>query len=454
MHMKTSTDQQGRIQAVEAEQAVIGALLRHNHGVDHIDGLLPAHFAREDHRMIYVEILRQIQTGHGCDVVSVGAALPQLEDGMAYLNDIAQSVPSAANIGRYAKIVRDHALRRATLATIYELMDVVRNPGPRSADDVLDYAQAALGGLAVTRTVQEPAKASAAMVPHLSTMDDRVEGKRTGILTGFTDLDDLFNGGPNEGALVILGARPSMGKTALALNIATHVAASAPVLVLSQEMQNGDLLDRELAMLGRIPLGTIIKGNLSPMQWDAFTAANAKLAGLELYLDDQPALTLLDVRCKARMVKRKFGLKLLVVDYLQLMSGDGDPRKNRNQQIEEISRGLKALAKELGIVVLALSQLSRNGANKSRPQLSDLRDSGAIEQDADIVIFIHREEVDNPQTHLKGFADVFVAKNRQGAVDDVLLGYDGQYTLFANNTRPRPTEARQQTYRRGLAASL
>jgi replicative DNA helicase len=167
-------------------------------------------------------------------------------------------------------------------------------------------------------------------------------------------------------------------------------------------------------------------------------------------LDDQPALSLLDVRSKARLTKRKHGLDLLVIDYLQLMSGEGD---SRNQQIEEISRGLKALAKELNIVVLALSQLSRNAANKSRPQLSDLRDSGAIEQDADIVIFVHRDEVDNPQTHLRGYADVFIAKNRQGRIDDVLLAYEGQYTQFIDNTQPRPA-APAQAYRKGLASAL
>lgn len=199
-------------------------------------------------------------------MTSVGLPRPQLDSNMRNFDDVAQSGPGADGIRHQDEFMSGHAQRRAKLTTIYELMDVVLNPGARSSDEVRDYAQAVLRGRAATRTSRERVRASAAMVSHLAAMDDRVEGKRTGILTAFTDIDDMLNGGPNEGALVILGAGPSMGKMAQALNIATHVAASAVVLVLSQEMQNGDLLDRELALLGRIPLGTIIKGNLTPMQ--------------------------------------------------------------------------------------------------------------------------------------------------------------------------------------------
>jgi replicative DNA helicase len=290
------------------------------------------------------------------------------------------------------------------------------------------------------------------MIAHIATIDSRTEGKGSGIPTGFSNIDQLLTGGPNRGALVILGARPSMGKTALSLNIATNVARDHTVLVLSMEMVKAELLDRAIASLGKVPLSAIIRGELTAQEWDGFTAANAKLNDMNLFLDDQPALTLLDVRGKARAVKRKHGLDLLVVDYLQLMAG-ANPGDSRNQQLEEISRGLKALAKDLGIVVLALSQLSRNAANKSRPQLSDLRDSGAIEQDADAVLFVHRDEVDNPQTHLRGFADVFVAKNRQGRVDDVLLAYEGTYTQFSDTTRARP-EAPTPHRRKGLAEHL
>ena len=438
-------------QAIEAEQSVIGALLRDNSAVDRMGDLRAVHFFRHEHRAIFAEVIRQIAAGKQCDVISAGVALGQtVPDCMAYLNSIQQSTPSAANIGRYADLVRDRALRRGLLAATAEMSEMAFNPGARNAGEVLDAAQTALAALAETRTVREPIRASEAMAAHLDVLDGRVEHKHSGIPTGFADIDALLTGGPNRGALVILGARPSMGKTALALNIAANVARDYSVLFLSQEMQNGELLDRALASLGRIPLGAVIRGDMTAAEWDGFTAANAKLQDLNLHLDDQPALTLLDVRSKARLTKRKHGLDLVVVDYLQLMSGEGS---NRNQQIEEISRGLKALAKELNIVVLALSQLSRNAANKSRPQLSDLRDSGAIEQDADIVMFVHRDEVDNPQTHLRGFADVFIAKNRQGRIDDVALAYEGMYTQFSDNTKPRPT-APAPSYRKGLASAL
>jgi replicative DNA helicase len=275
-----------------------------------------------------------------------------------------------------------------------------------------------------------------------------------GIATGFDALDRVLGGGPSRGNLVIVAGRPSMGKTALAVNIACNVARTHQAMVLSMEMQNGELLDRVLATIGSIPLARLRDGQLSADQWARFVEASARVNELGLHLDDQQALSLLEVRAKARQVKRRRGLDLLVVDYLQLMSGDGSNRDNRNAQIEAISRGLKALAKELDCPVLALSQLNRNGA-KERPQLTDLRDSGAIEQDADIVVFVHRDEVINPHSHLKGFADLLVAKNRQGAIDDVLLEYEGPYTRFINQTRHRPPDPKAEPRgRKGLAAAL
>lgn len=441
-------------QAVEAEQSVIGALLRDNGAVDWMGDLRAAHFLRHDHRLIFTEVLRQISAGVACDVISAGVALAKVvPDCMAYLNSLQQSTPSAANIGRYADLVRDRALRRGLLAATSEMNELAFNPGGRTAAEVLDAAQAQLAALAETRAVCEPERASQAMFAHIDVLEGRMDRKYTGIATGFKGIDDLLTGGPNRGALVILGARPSMGKTALSLNIATNVARDHSVLFLSQEMQKGELLDRAIASLGHVPLTAVIRGEMDQIQWNGFTSANLKLQDMNLFLDDQAALTLLDVRGKARAIKRKHGLDLLVLDYLQLMSG-ASGTDNRNQQIEEISRGLKALAKELNIVVLALSQLSRNAANKSRPQLSDLRDSGAIEQDADIVMFVHRDEVDNPQTHLRGVADVFIAKNRQGRIDDVMLEYEGMYTRFDDRTRERPAAPTMNNSRRGLAAAL
>lgn len=442
--------------ALEAEQSVLGALMRDNDAIDNLGQLDAMAFYRADHRGIFTEVLRQIKAGQRCDVVTVGLALPDLPEGMAYLNAITQSVPSAANIGYYADLVRDRAVRRNAVAMLDDALGQLHHIGPVSAVNLLDTLQGKLAHLTDQQATKEPVRASEAMVKYLERFDQRVDGVVRGMSTGFTDLDELMTGGPRDGALVIVAGRPSMGKTALAMNIATFVADQQreSVLILSQEMMNDDLLDREIAQIGRIDLKSVITGNMNPLEWDRFAHANAKLADMPLYLDDSEALTLLQVRSKARQHKRKHGLKLLVIDYLQLMSGDGDPKKNRNTQIEEISRGLKSLAKELGIIVMALSQLSRNGANTARPKLSDLRDSGAIEQDADIVIFTHRDEVDNPQTHLKGFADVFVAKNRQGKVDDVLLEYEGPYTRFITTRRQRPSDPHSKSNRRGPASYL
>lgn len=433
--------------AIEAEQSVIGALLRHNDAIDQLGELEPAHFYREDHRIIVTELLRQIAANKACDVVTVGLALTHLPDVMRYLNDMAQAVPSAANVGRYAATVADRALRRAVLAAMDELDGLVRSPAQQDAAAVLDQVLGKLSALAVANVREEPKPVSQVLLEHVPVLQERAEGRAMGLRLGFRDLDALFPAGLSGGKFVIVAGRPSMGKTALAFNAVANNAGRHPVAVFSMEMQNGELVDRLLAGEALVPLEAILKGDMNDAQWDAVGRATARLHDMALYMDDRAALTLRQVRNKARLIKRKYGLKLIVIDYLQLMSGS-DPKQNRNQQVEEISRGLKSLAKELDVVVMALSQLNRNGANTARPKLSDLRDCGAIEQDADVVIFVHRDEVDNPQSHLKGYADVFVAKNRQGRVDDVLLTYEGRYTLFGTADGPRPADPGKPPERR------
>lgn len=434
---------------VQAEQSVLGALLLDNGSIDRIPDLKTEHFYLIDHKMIFAEIKAQITAGKLADVVTVFVAIKErLNDGLSYLNSLSQNTPSAANIVRYADMVRDCALRRGLIAETSRLAEMAVEQS-KSAGEILDIAQTSIAKLAETRVRKEPIRASDAMLAHVDVMENRMSRKVLGIPTGFDAVDSLFNGGINRGNLVILGARPSMGKTALALNVSACMASDYSVLFLSQEMANGELLDRAVSFLGKIPLGNVIRGDMTDQQWSQFTTANVKLKEKNLYIEDQGALTILDVRTKAMLTKRKHGLDVLVVDYLQLMQGDGD---NRNAQIEEISRGLKALAKELSIVVIALSQLNRQAAAR-RPQMSDLRDSGAIEQDADIVMFIHRDEVNNPDTHMRGFADLIVCKNRQGRIDDVLLEYEGQYTLFSDTNRARP-EPKASTSRRGISYDL
>lgn len=438
----------------EAEQSVLGALLMDNAAIDRVSDLKTDHFFTHEHRAIYAEIKRQIVAGEACDVVTAAIALNgKIPDAMVYLNDLVGNTPSAASIARYAGIVIDAALRRGLIAETSRIAELAMRPNGKTSAQVLDVAQTAIGKLAETRSARDPIRASDAMIAHADVLQDRVEKKVQGIPTGFAKIDAILNGGINRGALVILGARPSMGKSAIALNIAAHCARDYSVLFLSQEMTIGELLDRTNAQLGRIPLGAVISGEMEDDEWSRFTMAGQKLNELNLHFDEQPALTLLEVRAKAQIMKRRHGLDILIIDYLQLMSGDGP---NRNSQIEEITRGLKALAKELSIVIIALSQLSRNAANKQRPGLNDLRDSGAIEQDADIVAFLHREEVENPQSNMAGLADIFIAKNRQGRIDDVLLRYDGQYTLFRDHDGPRPVAPAEKAknFRSGLASAL
>lgn len=436
---------------IEAEQAVLGALLLDNDSIDRAGDIRVEHFYNGDNRAIYAEIRRQIASGKAADVISVFEAMRErLQDGLSYLNSLAQNTPSSANIGRYAEIVRDSALRRGLIAETSRIADLAVNPGVKSASEVLDAAQSAISTLAETRVKREPIRASDALIAHTDIMQGRMDRKIFGIPTGFAEIDKRLNGGMNRGNLVIVAGRPSMGKTALAGNIATNGARDYGALMCSQEMSISELTDRNIASVGSIYLSSIITGVMDDEDWNRFTSAAAKIKEMNLHLDDQPALTLFDVRSKATLIKRKSGLDLLIVDYLQLMSGEGD---NRNNQIEEISRGLKALAKELNIVVIALSQLNRQAATR-RPQMSDLRDSGAIEQDADIVMFVHRDEVNNPDTHMRGLAEIIIAKNRQGAIGDVLLGYEGCYTRFVDHIGSRPEAPKYTTRRNGLAEHL
>ena len=425
---------------IEPEQAVLGGLLLDNDAIYRIGELRTEHFGLDDHRTIFNTVCQLLSDGKPADAVTVYESLSNAGNadkvgGLPYLNALAQNTPSAANIVRYAEIVRDSALRRALIAETIKLAESARNPKGRTAAEILDYAQTTISQLAEKQVKREPIRASAVLRSHLKVLDGH---EPIGIPTGFSQIDETLSGGPKRGNLFIVAGRPAMGKTALALNMATNCALNYGVGILSQEMSLPELIERCIASLGQIDLGKIISRTMEKSDWDRFTPTSIEIEKLNLHLDDQPALTLLDVRMKAMALKRRHSLDVLIVDYLQLMAGS-DPRANRNTQIEEITRGLKALAKELDIVVIALSQLNRTSVT-GRPRLADLRDSGAIEQDADIVMFVHRDEANDPNTHMRGFADVLIAKNRQGAIKDVLLRYDGPHTRFSDysGVRPKP----------------
>lgn len=441
--------------SAETEQSVLGALLIDNDAIDRIGVLRPEHFFLADHQAIFRAISGLIAESRGADIITVYERLtaqkvPEAAGGLPYLNALYQRTPSSANIGRYADIVIDRAQKRGLMAMGRELLDMGQSH--EGAARLLDRAQSGLQALVDTETRIEPRKASDGLALHFDALERRSSGLDRILSTGLIDLDKALGGGMRPGWLVVLAARPAMGKTALALNIAQSVSVEHSALFLSMEMPEAELHDRMLASIGTVALDKVMKAPEKDDEfWQKVTAASLKIKDLNLYFDDQAALRLLDVRSKARIVRRKHGLDLLVVDYLQLMEGDGD---NRNAQIEGISRGLKALAKELGIVVVALAQLNREVEKRANrvPQLSDLRDSGAIEQDADAVIFLHREEVSNPNAgdQFHGFAQLRIAKFRHGRIGDVALRYAGEHVRFENHYGAWPTHTVNKQTRRGF----
>jgi len=443
---------------LEAEQSVIGGLLRDNDAVDRIGDLRAEHFYLSDHAVIFRELMRNLVAGRSCDVVSMGDVLrTTVGNCMPYLNEMAQSTPSAANIGRYAAIVRDKAIKRGLIKFGRDVAESAAT-SPAESTALVDQASSLLEQLAQARTRIEPVRAADELAGHVAEIERRMDGSARAISTGFPDVDARLSGGIRPGELIVLAARPKMGKTGFALNVACNVAdQQLSVLVLSMEMPKAQLHDRNIAALGRIPLPHLLQPALmTETDWAGLTHAVMKIEAMKLFVDDQGGQRLLDVRMKAKAVKRKHGLDLLVVDYLQLMEGDGD---NRNTQIEGITRGLKALAKELGIGVVLLSQLNRKLEERpnKRPMPADLRDSGAIEQDADAVIFLYRDEVYNPDSHDPGVCEVNVALCRQGAPGMAALAYIGEQTRFENLARgwvPPKRESKERRSNRGLAAHL
>jgi replicative DNA helicase len=439
--------------SAEAEQCLLGALIIDNDAYDRLEDLRAEHFFLSDHATIFKEIVANVAAGKPCDVISLMVALEgKVPDAGAYLNALVQATPSSANICHYAAIVRDKAVKRALFAFGREVAERALAPGA-SAALLVDEAAIMLARLAEARVRRDPVRAGADLSSHLADLERRLVQETDSIATGYVDLDEKLNGGIRPGELIVLAARPKMGKTGLALNIACNAAQAHHVLVLSMEMPRAQLHDRNIAALGHIPLSHLLKpATMTPADWDALTVAAGRIEQLNLYLDDQGGLSLLDVRLKAIGVKRKHGLALLVIDYLQLMEAEGD---NRNAQIEKITRGLKALAKELQIGILLLSQLNRDLEKRPnrRPQPSDLRDSGAIEQDADAVIFLYRDEVYNEHSDDKGLCEVHVALCRQGAPGTIALRFAGEQTRFESLPYPWSPEV-TVTKKRGLAEHL
>jgi len=445
-----------RLYPREQEQSVIGALLRDNDAIDRVGDLRAEHFWDQWHREIYETIVKMIVAGQPADVITVFGRLQangKKSADVAYLNDLAQSMPSSANIVRYATTVRDKAVKRSLIALANETAGLVPE-SPEDADVLVDQMSSKLELLSRSIVKQEPQLARDDLTRHIESIDDRFHGRGPiAISTGMPDLDKRLNGGLRRGNLIVVAGRPKMGKTALSLNIGNNIALAGGVTaILSMEMSKAELHDRNLASIGKIPLDHLLEATLlDDTDWPRLTYAIQKIGDMALYLDDQGGMTLLDVRNKLKQVKRRAGrLDIAVIDYLQLMSASGD---NRNAQIESITRGLKSLAKELDVPIILLSQLNRKLEDRpnKRPQPADLRDSGSIEQDCDVAIFLYRDEVYNPDSPDKGIAEVNVALNRQGSPGVVNMVYIGEHTRFEPVTREwRPAAPKKLPPRRGF----
>jgi len=435
--------------SVEAEQSVLGGLLLEASALDKIADLITDDdFYRHEHRLIYRQIVRLSEMSKPVDVITVAEALEiagELDKvgGLPYLGSLAQNVPSAANIRRYGEIVRERSIMRKLVEVGTDIASSAYNPTGRDAAQLLDEAEGKV--FEIAEAGSRGKQGFIAMPPLLTQVVERIEtlyardnqNDVTGTATGFTDLDRMTSG-LQAGDLIIVAGRPSMGKTAFSINIAENVALDSklPVAIFSMEMGASQLAMRMLGSVGKLNQHDLRTGRLQDDDWGRLTHALGKLNDAPIHIDESAALSALEVRARSRRLHRQHGgLGLIVVDYIQLMSSNaGKASENRATEISEISRSLKSLAKELHVPVVALSQLNRSLEQRpnKRPVMSDLRESGAIEQDADLILFIYRDEVYNSDSPDKGKAEIIVGKQRNGPIGKVELAFRGEYTRFDN----------------------
>jgi replicative DNA helicase len=436
-------------QSIEAEQSVLGGLLLDNAAWDRIaDIISEADFYRSDHRAIFRHIAKLIEENKPADALTVAENLDRsgkLNDvgGQAYIGSLALNTPSAANIRRYAEIVRERSIMRNLAAIGTEIADSAYTPTGKDASLLIDEAEAKIFQIAEARS-----KARQGFIkidPLLTETVERIDmlysrenkSEVIGVSTGFVDLDRMTSG-LQPGELIIVAGRPSMGKTTLVMNMAEHVtlAEKKSVAVFSMEMSGPQLAMRMIGSVGRVDQHELRTGTFKEDDWSKLVDAVGKLNEAQMYIDDTAGLNVLEVRSRARRLHRQCGgLAMVVIDYLQLMSGTGHGgQENRATEIAEISRSLKSLAKELKVPVIALSQLNRSVDSRQdkRPMMSDLRESGAIEQDADLILFIYRDEVYNPDSPRKGISEIIIAKQRNGPVGKIDLTFLGKFTRFEN----------------------
>ncbi len=439
--------------SVESEQAVLGGLLIDNGAWDRIADLLtPADFYLADHRIVFETMRVMFERGEPVDSVTLATAIAARGEaervGLAYVVALASETPSAANIARYAAIVTEKRIRRDLLAAGHRIADMAAAQGGDSGEAIQE-AQALIMALSEgSGAGTDPQEVDDLLPAVLRGIDERFHkaGEFSGIASGYADLDRLTCG-LQPGDLIIVAGRPSMGKTTLAVNIAENVAGDGGVaLVFSLEMGAPQLVERSVCRFGGISTTAVRNGDMRKEDFDRLSVALRRLTGKRLVIDDAPANTPARMRARARKVKHRYGrLDLVVIDYLQLMAGDGN---TRNEQLGGLTRALKLMARELGAPVILLSQLNRDLEKRTdkRPVLSDLRESGAIEQDADVVLCIYRDEVYNPDTHDKGFAEVLIRKQRMGPLGKVMLNFEGEFSRFSDADPDALRAARAAAY--------
>ncbi len=430
--------------SVEAEQAVLGGLMLDNSTWDKVgDRVTAEDFYRRDHQLIFGAIADLAGRAEPCDAVTLSEFLDRQgtlieTGGLAYLGTLARDTPSAANIRAYADIVRERSQLRRLIRVGGEIAASVYDNEGQAAAQLVDEAERRV--FEIAESGRKTGSGFVALKDILGATIDRLDmlhqsqGQLTGVSSGFTDLDRM-TAGLQAGDLIVVAGRPSMGKTTLALNMAENAAIgkNVPVAVFSMEMSREQLAFRMISSLGRVNQSHLRTGMFGDEEWSRINGAISMMKTAPVYIDDTGALTPTEVRARARRLKREHGLGLIVIDYLQLMQVAGN-KENRATEISEISRSMKALAKELSVPVIALSQLNRSVEQRTdkKPVMSDLRESGAIEQDADLIVLIYREEVYDPNTTRKGIADIIIAKQRNGPTGEVHLTFLGEFTKFEN----------------------
>jgi len=437
--------------SVEAEQSLLGGLLLDNEAFDRVADLVSGEdFYREDHRRIWRHITKLIEANRPADVVTVAESIEASEDkdktgGAQYIASLAQTTPTSLHIRRYAELVRERAVQRRLAHVATQIAESALAPVGKEVAQLLDEAESKIFEIAESGARKDQGLLE--IKPVLAKVFEKIDhlyhrdnpSDITGVPTGYTKIDEMTSG-LQGGDLIIVAGRPSMGKTALALNFAQFIAVDngLPVAIFSMEMSSTQLAQRMLGSIARVDQHKMRTGRLNDSEWSHLSDAMGRLHETPIFIDETGALTALEVRARARRLKRQYSkLGLIVIDYLQLMSASSQG-ENRATEISEISRSLKAMAKELDVPVVALSQLNRaleQRPNK-RPQMADLRESGAIEQDADVILAIYRDEVYNPESPDKGTAEVIILKQRNGPIGMAKLTFLGQYTRFENYAGP------------------